>query len=130
MRDINWDEPLSEEDKAWARQASLPMVEERIAANERQFDQESSAATEVPPDHSTRSALDPTATANQGAQPTASTQTTVNTGQVEDDYEQWKVNELKAEADSREPKVEYASDARKPDLIAALRQWDQDNPEA
>lgn len=128
MRDINWDEPLSQEDKDWARQASLPMVEERIAANEKQFEGESTTA-EVPTDSATRSALDPTATANQGPQATASTQTATETG-PEDDYDQWKVQELKAEADSRDPRVEYASDARKTDLIAALRQWDQDNPEA
>ena len=119
MREINWDEPLSDEDKQWARQAGLPMVEQRITANEQQFGQESSGDGS-PTDPATRSALDSTATGG----------TLVDQLQTDDDgddYDSWKVQELKDEADSRQPRVQYASDARKPDLIAALREWDREH---
>jgi hypothetical protein len=49
---------------------------------------------------------------------------------VDDDYDEWKISELKAEADSRDPKVEYTSNIRKEQLIEALRAWDREHPDA
>ena len=45
-----------------------------------------------------------------------------------DDYESWKVDELRTEAGSRTPPVDVPSGARKPELIAALRKWDSEHP--
>lgn len=141
MRQINWDEPLSEEDKAWARQASLPMVEDRIKENEERFGSATSAEElDVPPDP-TRSALDPEA--GTGMKPSEAPPAGAPAAQqgvgapadedveedYDDDYNTWKVSELKREADKRDPVVEYASDARKPDVIAALRAWDREHGE-
>lgn len=47
-----------------------------------------------------------------------------------DDYDSWKFKELKAEADSREPKVDYGSNPSGATLIQALRAWDAKYPEA
>lgn len=131
MRQINWDEPLSEEDKAWARQAGLPMVEDRIRANELQFEGESTPV-ETAPDPTTKSALDPTAAGSQPvteAPPSGAPSRIQGVGAVveDDDYDQWKVTELKEEAATRTPAVEVASDARKPDIITALRAWDREH---
>lgn len=133
MRQIDWDSKLTDEDKAWARQASLPMVEQRIAENEERFGQESSAAKMGLNDQPAgTSALDPTGMVgrpNDGTQPPNAPP--VGEGDddtaYDDDYDQWKVAELKAEADGRDPKVEYASDARKQDVIDGLRAWDREH---
>lgn len=47
-----------------------------------------------------------------------------------DDYDDWKHKELKTEADSRDPKVEYPANPTRPQLIEALRAWDRAHPEA
>jgi hypothetical protein len=137
MRQINWDEPLSEEDKAWARQAGLPMVEDRIAANEKQFGEPASVdELDLPPDPTTRSALDPTAAGGRSildAPPSGAPSDVQGVGAVAelepDDYDSWKVAELKEEAATRTPPVVVASDARKPDVIQALREWDREHGE-
>lgn len=49
---------------------------------------------------------------------------------VEDDYDSWKVAELKAEAETREPAIDLTGITKKPDFIAALRTWDAANAEA
>jgi hypothetical protein len=46
-----------------------------------------------------------------------------------DDYDSWKFKELKAEADSRDPKVEYGTNPSAASLIEALRAWDVAHPE-
>lgn len=133
MRDINWDEPLSEEDKAWARQAGLALVEDRIAANEKQFNEDPSIdQLELRPDPTTRSALDPTVGTGRSileAPPSGAPSDVQGVGAVAelepDDYDQWKVSELKEEAATRTPAVVVASDARKPDVIQSLREWDR-----
>lgn len=48
----------------------------------------------------------------------------------DDDYDTWKHKELKAEADSRDPKVEYPSNPNRQQLIDGLRAWDRAHPEA
>jgi hypothetical protein len=126
MREINWDEPLSDEDKAWARQAGLPMVEQRILANEQQFGEPASAEDlDMLPDPA-RSVLDPTATTANAS--VATGETPGSDMPPDDDYDNWKVVELREEAATRTPPVEVASDARKPDIIAALREWDRQHP--
>lgn len=138
MRKIDWDKALSEEDKAWARQAGLPMVEERIAANEDQFGQERSVDAAAS-DPNTKSVLDPSQTAfmppdqapPNGAPAEAVQSSLVDTDGVDydDDYDDWKVAELKDEIAERNGQedagINVASDARKPDLIAALREDDK-----
>lgn len=137
MRNIDWDQPLSEEDKAWLRQSGMPMVEQRIKANEEQFNQEPSTP-DVPPDTVTRSALDPTARVSEGPVPTGETPAS---GEDElDDYDDWTVAELNAEVTKRNDDAESEEDTvtvtgtgtngavRKPDLIAGLRAWDRDHP--
>lgn len=50
---------------------------------------------------------------------------------VEDDYDQWKVSELKAEAEKREPPATIADGANareKQPWVDALRRWDTENP--
>lgn len=49
--------------------------------------------------------------------------------EVEDDYDSWKVAELKEEAEKRDPVIDLTGITKKPDLIAALRTWDAENAE-
>lgn len=98
MRQINWDEPLSDDDVAWLRGSGILNVEDAIRRNQAQF-------------------------VDDGADEDA------------DDYDQWKVSELQAEADSRDPRPVVTGTGKngavtKADLIAALRVWDQENEEA
>lgn len=136
MRQLNWDEPLSEEDKTWARQAGLPMVEDRIRENETRFGEESSADAGAGVDRTTKSALDPTATASEGPVPTGNTPVQ-EVVEPDDDYDDWSVKELEAEVAKRNDEAETEEDlvmvtgtgknnaVRKPDLIAGLRAWDR-----
>ena len=97
MRNIDWDEPLSDDDRAWAadREELLP----KIAENDARF---AGGSDEDPPPP-------PPATV--------------------DDYDDWKVAELREEASKRVPAIEGVSSMKKEDVIAALRAWDADNPE-
>lgn len=97
MRKIDWDAPLSEDDKAWLRQRDKHA---EIEENERRF----------------------------GAPAEFKEQT--DTDEVADDYDKWKVEELKTEAGTRLPEVDITGLTKKADLIAALRTWDAANPEA
>lgn len=93
-RQINWDEPLSEDDLLWLGQRMTPVLAEKVAANQAKF-----AAEEEDDD-----------------------------AKIDDDYDSWKLGELKAEAEKREG-LDATGLTKKPDLIAALRTWDAANPE-
>lgn len=99
MRKIDWNKPLSEEDKGWALQRDM---HEQVAANEAKF----KTGTKKP-----KAAEGPEAV------------------EIKDDYDSWKLNELKEEAANREGLVTTGM-ATKADYIAALRTWDAENPEA
>lgn len=45
-----------------------------------------------------------------------------------DDYDSWKLSELRTEAETREGLADQ-SKAKKPEVIAALRQWDAEHPD-
>lgn len=47
-----------------------------------------------------------------------------------DDYDKWKVDELRTEAEGREPAIDLSGVKTKADFIAALRSWDAENPDA
>lgn len=47
-----------------------------------------------------------------------------------DNYDKWKVEELKSEAEGREPPVDLTGITKKSELIAALRTWDAAYPDA
>lgn len=109
MRKIDWDAALSDEDKAFARQAGFPLVEDRIAANEARFGVAESSMVDSP-----------------------------STDDEEgDDYEDWKVAELQAEVDERinlGRSIEVTGSGKdgnvlKPDLISALRADDEADTE-
>lgn len=98
MREINWDKPLSKDDRTWLEQRLTPDVVEKIEANDRQFSGETKAAeSEV---------------------------------EFTDNYDKWKVEELKAEAEGRQPAVDLTGITKKSELIAALRTWDAAYPDA
>jgi len=91
MRKINWDEPLTEDDKAWLRDRDMHA---EIETHEAKFAPEPKDLTPA----------------------------------FDDDYDSWKIGELRAEAEAREG-LDTAGLKNKPDYIAALRTWDAANPE-
>jgi hypothetical protein len=103
MRDINWDKPLSADDKAWAMDREE--LHTKVAANEARFAK--GAAAKV--------AADPGAEAETPAK-------------AEDDYDQWKLVELREEAAKRRPPIEVEG-LKRPEIIAAMRAWDTAHPE-
>jgi hypothetical protein len=100
MRTINWDAPLSEEDKGWALQRDM---HEQVEANEKRF-----------------------AKASEGDDG----KTDAEGGPTPDDYDKWKVEELRTEAESRDPAVDLTGVTLKADIIAKLREWDAEYPDA
>lgn len=147
MRQINWDKALSDEDKVWLRNSGMVGVEDRIRANEEQFGNEY-IEPETPADPVTRSALDPEASLGRRpseAPPSGAPSDVQGVGapadQVDDDYDQWKVNELSDEVAKRNDdegnpdKIEVTGTGsggavRKQDYITALRAWDRAHPDA
>ena len=95
MRQIDWDAPLSDDDKAWLRQAGIVGTADRIAENDARFSDEAPSEED---------------------------------DVLTDDYDERTVAELKAEASSRDPQV--AVSGKRADIIAALRAWDVEHPEA
>lgn len=95
MRDINWDEPLTEDDKTWLAQRMTPDLKAKIDANQARF----AEVEELDDDDE----LD---------------------DDVEDNYDSWKVAELKAEAQKRQPAIDTTGMTKKDEFIAALRTWD------
>lgn len=143
MRKINWDEKLSDADIAWLRQAGF-MSEERIANHQAQFDADV-PDDEVPNDALTRDALNPgarvaTPVEGTGAGSPALVDPTeeVPADDEGDDYESWKVSDLDDEIKARN-QIEGATpvevvgtgsggNVTKPDLVKAMRLWDDQNP--
>lgn len=103
MRKIDWEAPLSSDDLIWLRQAGLPNIEARISENEKRF-----GVTEDEDEGSGEPGL-------------------------EDDYDSWKLAELRAEAKTREafPLTPDQIDAftKKAPLIEVMRAWDKDHPD-
>lgn len=154
MRRIDWEGPLSDEDIVWLRQAGILGIEDKIRVHQAQFDAEVPEA-EVPDDTVTLSTLDPSARAK--GEPVGSESGPLNVspepGTVQagdafedleaDDYESWKLPELRNEVTARNElavkdaaitSVEVVGTGengaiRKADLVKALRVWDQENPE-
>lgn len=104
MRNINWDGPLSADDKAWLVQSGIPLVKDRIAANEAKFPVLgiSDDTTEV----------DDEDDEDEG-----------------DDYDDRTKAQLAEEVSSREPLPVVEGNGNKADLIAALRAWDAEHGE-
>lgn len=117
MREINWDKPLSDEDKVWLRQSGIFQVDRRIAENERRFEEEVTEP-EVP-EQPVISVLDPNATTGQPLD----TLTGPEEEDDEDDYDEWKIGELRAEVSTR--KIPGMSKAEPAALITALREYDR-----
>lgn len=104
MRNIDWTKPLSEDDKAWLRDRDRHA---EIDAHEAQF---STAADDEPADDD-----DEITESETGAD--------VEDVEIEDDYDDWKLAELKDEANGRTPPVDIAG-LKKDQIITALRVWD------
>jgi hypothetical protein len=153
MRKIDFEKPFSEEDVAWIRQAGF-MTEEMIERHQAQFDAKVPEVEESE-DTVTQSALDPQArmrgefVGSDSAPVNTSPEPGVQAGDAivgepenDDDYDAWKVRELEAEVEARNKIADDREDVtvvevvgtgtsgavRKPDLIKALRIWDDENP--
>lgn len=109
MRTIDWDAPLSEDDIAWASQRDM---QDKIQANRDRFSKEVGA----------EDANDDSKILDAGDDDTPAAT------EVEDDYDSWKVAELREEAGKRDPVVDVEG-LKKDEIIAALRDWDAANPE-
>lgn len=152
MRKIDWEHALSDEDIAWLRQSGQPGMEERIERHQVQFDAEV-PENEVPDDTVTQSALDPSARlrgefVGADSAPVNLTPENPQAGDATeteddgDDYDSWKVAELKDEVAARNKIADEQEDVTmvevtgtgkegaitKADVIKALRFWDDENP--
>lgn len=107
MRKINWDAPLSPDDKAWLVQSGMPLVNERIANSEKRFSVLGISDDTEPEDD--EEILDDE---DEG-----------------DDYEERTKAQLAEEVSSRKPLPEVGGNGNKADLIAALRAWDAEHGE-
>lgn len=105
MRNIDWDKPLSEDDEAWLQQRLTPELQDKIKANREKFNLDGADVPEEFEGGDKVSDLPP------------------------DDYDQWKVAELREEAGNRDPAVDITGLTTKADLIAAMRTWDAAHPE-
>lgn len=97
MRQIDWDQPLSEDDEVWLNQRLTPELKEKIAANKARFGGEDAEVE-------------------------------TETSEFKDDYDSWKLAELKEEADNRGD-LDTTGFSKKADYIAALRTWDAEHPD-
>jgi hypothetical protein len=134
MRQINWDQRLSDDDVTWLRQSGMRFapdgrpLEDAIRDNLGKDWEQPTGSGGGPG----RSVLDPTAT---GAQPFASLSADEQRERLggdqpsddDDDYDQWKKDELVAEIEDRnKDRDEPMSTAgTKAELIARLRADDQ-----
>jgi hypothetical protein len=141
MRKIDWEAPLSDEDIAWIRQAGI-RTDAQIEAHQAQFGEDVPDLSS-PDDSSTQSALDPQGKArgvpvDQGDIPVdeGDTPGRHQADEIADDYDSWKVAELREEVTNRNRLSEEREDVTsvnpegntKPELIKALRIWDDENP--
>lgn len=110
MRDIDWDKPLSDDDKLWLSQRMTPELQDKITANETRFGNEDGENSSF---------------GNEGVEGGAAGE---NEAKFDDDYESWKLAELKAEAEGRDD-LDVTGLKNRPDYIAALRTWDAANPD-
>lgn len=135
MRKIDWSGPLSPEDVAFLVQAGIPGMEERVKAHQALHGGESFDA--AAPD-----------TATQFVGPRGLVDADILGGgdieeeeaEPDDDYDDWTKLDLDNEVTARNAiegttPVEVVGTGKdgnvlKPDLIKALRVWDQMNPEA
>lgn len=46
-----------------------------------------------------------------------------------DNYDSWKIRELKEEGEGREPAVDFTGCTKKEDFVLALRSWDLEHPD-
>lgn len=46
-----------------------------------------------------------------------------------DNYDQWKIRELKEEGEARTPPVDFTGCTKKEDFVLAMRSWDLEHPE-
>lgn len=146
MRQINWDEPLSDEDVAFLRQMGVVGMEERIQGHQAKHGVDV-PEEEIRPDGVTVSALDPEARASTPVETGDGPKLVDPTQQdpspdVEtvDDYDSWKIGELEADVKARNEMDGYDEVAvtgtgangkvLKSDLIAGLRDWDRKYPDA
>jgi hypothetical protein len=143
MRQINWDDKLSDEDIAWLRTTGIVGIEDRIARHQEQYDAQV-PEDEVPDDEVTQSALDAQSRANTPAEtgdgPVQVDPTQADPqGEFEDDYDEWTLPSLKSEVKIRNDmegtgQVEIVGTGTngaqtKADIIKGLRLWDAENPE-
>lgn len=156
MRKINWDQELSEEDITWLLQSGQLGMEDRISAHQARFG--GVVELEHPEDTVTQSALDPSARLRGEPIPVDSAPVnlspepgTVQAGDAlegegddSDDYDNWKLAELRAEVTARNELAAKTPEltevvvegtgadgaVRKQDLVKALRIWDDENPGA
>ena len=119
MRNINWDEPLSEDDKAWLRQRDRHA---EIEANEDRF----SSGRDFKATDEDQAKIDEQKAKIDGS---TSSGDAAAAQLPPDDYDSWKVAELREEASNRDPAIDLSGVTVKADLIAALRTWDAANPE-
>lgn len=151
MRKIDFEKAFTEEDVAWLRQAGF-MSEEAIERHQAQFDAEV-PEDEVPDDTVTQSALDPAARMRGefvGAESAPVNVTpkapqagdAIETEDDGDDYDSWKIAELRDEVTARNKIADDEEDVTvvevvgtgkdgaltKPDYVKALRIWDDENP--
>ena len=120
MREINWDAPLSEDDKAWLRQRDRHA---EIEANEDRF----SSGRDFKANDEDQAKIDEQKAKIDGS--SSSGDATAPSELPPDDYDSWKVAELREEAGNRDPKIDLTGVTVKADIIAALRTWDAANPE-
>jgi hypothetical protein len=116
-----WDRELNDDEKQWLRDRDQHAL---IATNAEEYGGEvpEELPTEPTASPQTKSALDPHATGTVTPEVLP-----VPEGGPVDDYDEWKVKELQAEADKRG--VDYAPTDRKADLIRSLRAWDAEHPD-
>jgi hypothetical protein len=121
MREINWNEPLSEDDKAWLRQrdrhAEIEANEDRFSSGRSDFKVNDDDAAKIATEKDKLVSTEGTGT------PAAPPEL------APDDYDSWKVAELREEAGNREPAIDLTGVTVKADIIAALRTWDAAHPE-
>lgn len=115
MREIDWDKPLSDEEKGWLRQRDRHA---EVEANERRFAKKAKAAA-------TTEVKEPDDDETEGTEEVP----VIGEETFDDDYDSWKVAELKAEAEGRDPEIDTSTLKVKADYVAALRTWDKANPD-
>jgi hypothetical protein len=104
MRDIDWDKPLSDEDKEWVEQFGTGAMRRQVEQNERRFGDVESAASEEDSEEDQEQE------------------------EYEDNYDEMNLDQLKAEAANRKhenPDLDTTGIKTKAQLIERLREWDR-----